>query len=81
MGGEHEGLLRHSGESHAGAVRQPGGEVGHRGRPADQRQGPGGRDDRGVLPGVYGIQDHGQHMETEEDLTMWSRFEAAVEAT
>ena len=31
--------------------------------------------------GVYGIQDHGQHMKTEEDLTMWSRFEAAVEAT
>ena len=31
--------------------------------------------------GVYGFQDHGQHMETEEDLTMWSRFEAAVEAT
>ena len=28
--------------------------------------------------GVYGIQDHSQHMETEEDLTMWSRFEAAV---
>ena len=31
--------------------------------------------------GIYGIQDHGQHMETEEDLTMWSRFEAAVDAT
>ena len=28
--------------------------------------------------GVYGIQDHVQHIETEEDLTMWSRFEAAV---
>ena len=31
--------------------------------------------------GIYGIEDQDQHMETEEDLTMWSRFEAAVEAT
>ena len=31
--------------------------------------------------GVNGIEDQDQHMETEEDLTMWSRFEAAVEAT
>ena len=31
--------------------------------------------------GVYGTQDHGQHIKTEEDLTMWSRFEAALEAT
>ena len=30
---------------------------------------------------VYGIQDHGQHLETEEDLKMWSHFEAAAEAT
>ena len=28
--------------------------------------------------GVYEIQDHGQQMETEEDMRMWSRFEAAV---
>ena len=31
--------------------------------------------------GVYGIEDWNQHMETEQDLTMWSCFEAAVEAT
>ena len=30
---------------------------------------------------VYGSEDQDQHMETEEDLTIWSRFEAAVEAT
>ena len=33
------------------------------------------------LQEVYGSEDQDQQMETEEDLTMCSRFEAAAEAT